>query len=232
MAMQKSPRKAKRPASQQIVAGATPDAQFLALLRRQCLRAASIGALTAAGESIPGLSSVLGLLFGELLDAKLLGNLQRELIEQTLVIYGVELPAAVRGPLVSRVQMLGTGASVASDAMLRQLVRRSFGSLGRFVVARVVPLTAIASSAFSNAAVTYALGKRAQAVAKLRNAPLAALPDALRAFSGVDERRLIDWTIEATRSSIGTIGGALKWLVRKPAKTAKKARRRRARPAA
>lgn len=227
MATSKSPRKALARRSEHIAAGATPDAQFLALLRRQCLRAATVGALTASGEAIPGLSRVLGLLFGELIDARLLADLQRELVDKTFVIYGIDLPAPVRDPLVRRVQMLGAGASVASDAMIRQLIRHSVGGIGKFVVYRIVPLTSIASSAFSNATVTYAIGKRAQAVAKLRDAPLTGLPDALRAFSGIDERRVLDWTIEATRSSIGMIGGALKRLVvRKPATAAKKPRRR------
>lgn len=196
--------------SERIDARRTTDAEFEALLRRQCLRAATVGALTAAGELIPGLSRVLGLLFGELLDARFLANVQRELVEGAFDIYGLDLPAPVRGALVGRVQMVGAGASVAGDAVVRQLIRRSAGALGGFVVGRVLPLTSIASSAFSNAMVTYAVGKRAQAVAKLRGAPISALPDMLRAFSGVDERRVLDWTVEATRTALGAIGGALR----------------------
>jgi uncharacterized protein (DUF697 family) len=221
--------------SAQVTAVATPDAQFLALLRRQCTRAAMIGALTAAGEAIPGLSRVLGLVFGELLDARILAELQRELVEKTLAIYGVELPAPVQEPLVRRVQMVGAGVSVASDTMIRQLVRRSVGAVGSYVAFRVLPVTSIASSAFSNAMVTYAVGKRAQSVAKLRDAPLGALPDALRAFSGIDERRVLDWTIDATKSSLGLVGAGLRKLVARKAKAParkapakKKAARRRA----
>ena len=76
--------RAPRTASTQIVAGRSRDAEFMALLRRTCLRAASVGALTAAGEAIPGLSRVLGFVFGELLDASFLARIQRELIEETL----------------------------------------------------------------------------------------------------------------------------------------------------
>src|SRR5258706_8457781 len=67
--------------STHIAAKPTRDAEFLALLRQQCLRAARVGALTAAGELIPGLSRVLGLVFGELLDARFLAGIQRDLIE-------------------------------------------------------------------------------------------------------------------------------------------------------
>ena len=209
----------------QIAAAKSRDARFLALLRRKCLHAASIGALTAAGEAIPGLSSVLGLVFGELLDAKFLAATHRELIEQTFEIYELDLPVALRNALVARVQVLGTSASVAGDAIVRQLLKRSVGRLGSVIARRVLPLTSIASSAFSNATVTYALGKRAQAVAQLQHAPITAVPDALRAFSGIDERRVLGWTIEATKSSLGRIGAALRQLAwRTPATRTKKGR--------
>jgi len=198
------------------------DAKFLALLRRKCLRAASIGALTAAGESVPGLGRVLGLVFGELLDIKFLSGTQRELVEETFALYELDLPEPVRDALIRKVQMLGSTASVAGDAVLRQILSRSIGRLGSMVASKVLPVTTIASSAFSNAMVTYAVGKRAQAVAQLHNTPITAVPDALRAFSGVDERRVLGWTIEATKSSLGSIGGALKRMAFGERKTARK----------
>lgn len=173
--------------------------------------------MTAAGETIPGLSSVLGLVFGELVDVRFLSRLQRELIEETFAIYGFDLPDSVRAALVDRVRLLGTGASVVSDAVVRQLIRRSLGGLGGLVTRRILPVAAIASSAFSNAWVTYALGKRAQALAQLQGAPLDRLPDALRAFSGVDERRVLDWTVEATTATFRKIGNAVAGLVRRGA---------------
>jgi len=215
--------------STRIAAKPTPDAEFLALLRKQCLSAASVGALTAAGELIPGFSRVLGLVFGELLDAKFLANIQRQLIEKTFAIYGLELPTPVYEVLVGRVQMIGTSASVASDAIMRALLRRTVGQFGTYVAVRVVPLTSIASSAFANAMVTYAVGKRAQAVAKLRDAPITGMPDALRAFSGVDERRVLDWTVEAMKSSFALVSGTLRGLV--TSKPAVKAKKKRSRPA-
>jgi hypothetical protein len=225
-------RKRSSPAkrSTRIAAKPTPDAEFLALLRKQCLNAASVGALTAAGELIPGLSRVLGLVFGELLDAKFLATIQRQLIEKTFAIYGLELPKPVHEVLVGRVQMIGTSASVASDAILRALLKRTVGQFGTYVAVRVVPLTSIASSAFANAMVTYAVGKRAQAVAKLRDAPITGMPDALRAFSGVDERRVLDWTVEAMKSSFALVGDTLRGLVthKPPAKKPAKKRTRRA----
>jgi hypothetical protein len=60
----------------------------------------------------------------------------------------------------------------------------------------------VVSSAFANAAVTYAIGKRAQAVARLRHAPITGMPDAVRAFTGVDERRLFAWSLAAARDAL------------------------------
>ena len=184
----------------------SPDAQFVALLQRKCMRAASVGALTAAGESVPGLGRVFGLVFGELLDAKFLTKIHRELTEETFALYGVELPEAVKSVLVNKVQLIGTGASIAGDALMRTTLKRALGRIGGAVVARVLPLTAIITSALSNAAVTYAIGKRAQALARLRDAPIRGMPDAVRALTGLDERRIYAWSVAAVKDSIGLIG--------------------------
>ena len=187
----------------------TTDAQFIALLRRKCMRAASVGALSAAGEAIPALFRVLGLVFGELLDAKFLAKIQRELVEETFTMYGLKLPATLHNALVNKVQLVGTSASVAGDALARAGVKRLLGRAGGMVASRILPLTAIATSAISNAAVTYAIGKRAQAVARLRDQPIRAMPDVVRAFTGIDERRVYAWSVAAVKDAIGLIGKSL-----------------------
>jgi uncharacterized protein (DUF697 family) len=226
MAAAERTRAVPRRRSIRIIASKTKDAEFLALLRRKCLHAASVGALTAAGESIPGLGRVLGFVFGELLDAQFLARIQRELIEETIALYKVDLAPPVRDALIGRVQVLGTSASIAGDAVMRRLIQRSLTGIGGVVARRVMPLATIASSAFSNAAVTYAIGKRAQAVAQLQGAPLDAVPDALRAFSGVDERRVFDWTAEAVKSSVGRITDAVRGMASRKADAGAKPRSR------
>ena len=108
----------------------TKEEQFVALLRRKCMRAASVGAFTAACESIPGLGRVLGLVFGELLDAQFLAKIQRELIEETFALYELELPESVRSTLIHKVQFVGTSVSVAGDAMARAVLKRTLGKIG------------------------------------------------------------------------------------------------------
>lgn len=191
-----------------------PDTQFVALLRRKCTRAALTGALTAAIEAIPGLGRVLGFVFGEVLDAQFLARVQRELVEDTFALYSLKLPAPLHNELIERVQTMGTGASIAGDMLVRGVLHRLGGRLGGALTRRFVPVVGIVSSAVSNASVTYAIGKRAQAVAKWKDAPITGMPDVLRAFSGVDERRVLDWSVDAVKTSLNMIREALRKMVR------------------
>ncbi|MBS0583299.1 MAG: hypothetical protein JSS42_09385 [Proteobacteria bacterium] len=190
------------------------DAQFVALLRRKVTRAALTGALTAAIEAIPGLGRVLGFVFGEVLDAKFLTRVQRELVEDTFALYSLKLPATLHNELIVRVQTMGASASIAGDVLVRGVLHRLAGRIGGVVTRRFVPIAGIVSSAVANASVTYAIGKRAQAVAKWKDSPITGMPDVVRAFSGVDERRVLDWSVDAVKTSLGMIGGTLRKMVR------------------
>jgi hypothetical protein len=194
------------------------EAQFVELLRRKCMRAAGIGALTAAVEAVPGLGRLARLVFGEVLDAKLLSQVQRELIEETFALYEVRLPTVVQSTLVEKVQLLGTGASIGGDAFLRAMLKRVLGRVGGLLIARALPVVPIITSASTNAAVTYAIGKRAQAVARLRDMPVAAMPDALRAFTGIDERRIYAWSVAAVKDALGATGRLFGRIAKLPAK--------------
>ncbi|WP_347262233.1 hypothetical protein [Rudaea sp.] len=190
------------------------DAQFVALLRRKVTRAALTGALTAAIEAIPGLGRVLGFVFGEVLDAKFLTRVQRELVEDTFALYSLKLPATLHNELIVRVQTMGASASIAGDVLVRGVLHRLAGRIGGVVTRRFVPIAGIVSSAVANASVTYAIGKRAQAVAKWKDSPITGMPDVVRAFSGIDERRVLDWSVDAVKTSLGMIGGTLRKMVR------------------
>ncbi len=180
----------------------TRDKAFRALLRRKCLRAASIGALTSVTDIVPGVSRVLGLLFGELLDAKLLSNVQRELVEETLGLYAVALPAAEHQALIKRMQWAGGGGATAVDAMGRRALSKLSARLGGGIARRLAPFAAALSSALSNAAITYAIGKRAQLAARSNGTALHSMPETLRALTGVDERRILEWSLHAVKELI------------------------------
>ncbi len=178
----------------------------MALLRKKCVRAASIGALTAGAEAVPGLGRALGFLFGELVDATMLSNVQRELVEDTFALYGFALEADVQRALIDKIRIVGAGASVATDTAIRGLIRRSLGRATSVLSYRLMPIAPIVTSALTNAAITYTVGKRAQAVAK--NGSVDDMPDVLRALAGFDERRVFDWTMSAIKGSTGSLSNA------------------------
>jgi uncharacterized protein (DUF697 family) len=192
----------KTPRSKQILARKSHDVEFMALLRRKCVRAASIGALTAGAEAVPGLGRAIGFLFGELVDATMLSNVQRELVEDTFAVYGVTAKTPAQRALVEKLHVVGAGASIATDTAVRGLVRRSLGRAGSVLTYRLMPIAPIVTSALTNAAITYTVGKRAQAVAKSGSAEV---PGVVQAFTGLDERRVFEWTMNAIKGSTGAL---------------------------
>ena len=185
------------------------DAEFQALLRAACLKAAGVGALSALAGAIPGAGILLRFTLGEIADMAAVSAIQEKLIEDTLALYDLPLPDALRRPLIAQISALGVGASVSVDALGRRLFSRYAKQLGGGVLGRVAPLAAVLTSALGNASTTYAIGRRAQAFAKVGEMPLDGIADAFRAFTGIDERKLWDWSVSATKEALGTIGNVL-----------------------
>lgn len=181
------------------------DARFQALLRTACVKAAGVGALSALVGAIPGAGVLLRFTLGELADAAAVGAIQEKLIEDTLALYELPLPEALRKPLIAQISALGAGASLGVDAIGRRILGRFGSKLGGTVFGRVAPLVGVLTSALGNAATTYAIGRRAESFAKMGAAPADTLVDAFRAFTGVDERRVWEWSVAATKEALGTI---------------------------
>lgn len=181
------------------------DARFQALLRAACVRAAGVGALSALVGAIPGAGVLLRFTLGELVDAAAVGAIQEKLIEDTLALYELPLPEALRKPLIAQISALGAGASLGVDAIGRRILGRFSNKLGGTVFGRVASLAGVLTSALGNAATTYAIGRRAEAFAKMGAAPADSLVDAFRAFTGVDERRVWEWSVAATKEALDTI---------------------------
>ncbi len=181
------------------------DARFQALLRAACVKAAGVGALSALVGAIPGAGVLLRFTLGELADAAAVGAIQEKLIEDTLALYELPLPEALRKPLIAQISALGAGASLGVDAIGRRILGRFGSKLGGTVFGRVAPLVGVLTSALGNAATTYAIGRRAEAFAKMGAAPADSLVDAFRAFTGVDESRVWEWSVAATKDALGTI---------------------------
>lgn len=185
------------------------DAEFQALLRSACLKAAGVGALSALAGAIPGAGILLRFTLGEIADMAAVSAIQEKLIEDTLALYDLPLPDALRKPLIAQISALGVGASVSVDALGRRLFSRYGSQLGGGVLGRVAPIAAVLTSALGNASTTYAIGRRAQSFAKIGNVPIDGLADAFRAFTGVDERKVWEWSVTATKEALGSIGSVL-----------------------
>ena len=181
------------------------DARFQAMLRAACIKAAGVGALSALVGAIPGAGVLLRFTLGELADVAAVSAIQEKLIEDTLALYELPLPEPLRKPLIAQISALGAGASVGVDAIGRRILGRFGSKLGGTVFGRVAPLVGVLTSALGNAATTYAIGRRAEAFAKMGAAPADSLVDAFRAFTGVDERRVWEWSVTATKEALGTI---------------------------
>lgn len=186
------------------------DQRFQALLRTACVKAAGVGALSALVGAIPGAGVLLRFTLGELADAAAVGAIQEKLIEDTLTLYELPLPDALRKPLIAQISALGAGASLGVDAIGRRILGRFGSKLGGTVFGRVAPVIGVLTSALGNAATTYAIGRRAEAFAKMGAAPADSLVDAFRAFTGVDERRVWEWSVTATKEALGTIARVTK----------------------
>lgn len=182
------------------------DAQFQALLRTACVKAAGVGALSALVGAIPGAGVLLRFAIGELADAAAVSAIQEKLIEDTLSLYELPLPDALRKPLIAQISALGAGASLGVDAIGRRILGRFGSKLGGSVFGRVAPIVSVLTSALGNAATTYAIGRRAESFAKMGAAPADSLADAFRAFTGLDERRVWEWSVAATKEALGTLG--------------------------
>ncbi len=182
------------------------DAEYEALLRLACLKAAGVGALSALAGALPGAGVLLRLVAGELADVAAVESIQETLIADVFDLYGLHLPRSVREPLVAQIATLGAGAGLGVDVLGRKLLGRFGGRLA----GRLAPLAAVLTSAIGNAAATYAIGQRAQAFTRLREAPVENLAEAMRAFTGVDERRLWEWSVGATRETLGRLGSVLR----------------------
>ncbi|HVJ61744.1 MAG TPA: hypothetical protein VM555_03430 [Tahibacter sp.] len=182
------------------------DARFQALLRTACVKAAGVGALSALVGAVPGAGVLLRYALGELADMAAVGAIQEKLIEDTLALYELPLPEALRKPLITQISALGAGASVGVDALGRRLLGRFGSKLGGGVFSRVAPLVGVLTSALGNAATTYAIGRRAEAFARMGVAPAESLVDAFRAFTGLDERRVWEWSVSATKEALATVG--------------------------
>lgn len=185
------------------------------LVQSKCLQAGAIGALSAVVELVPGAGRVAGVFLGAALDIGTVTLLQSELVLETFALYDVELGDAGERFAILAIAATNVGATHASSIVAKLLKRYAGALIGGFVLKRALPVTKIATVATRNIALTYAIGMRAQAVAKFRDADLEEWPKLMRQVTNIDESTLVEWATSAARTAIDQVQESAKsWVGR------------------
>ncbi|MBK8066465.1 MAG: hypothetical protein IPK27_02195, partial [Rhodanobacteraceae bacterium] len=218
----KALRKADRKAAKARVAALRkrlPDADLeelhRLLVQSKCLQAGAIGALSAVVELVPGAGKLAGVFLGPVIDVGTVTALQSELVIETFALYEVELGDAGERFAILAIAATNVGATHASSIVAKLLKRYAGALVGGFVLKRALPIAKIATVATKNIALTYAIGMRAQAVAKFRDADLEEWPKLMRQVTNIDESTLVEWATGAARTAIDQVQESAKsWVGR------------------
>ncbi|MBL8245125.1 MAG: hypothetical protein JNL89_13075 [Rhodanobacteraceae bacterium] len=218
----KALRKADRKAAKARVAALRkrlPDAELeelhRLLVQSKCLQAGAIGALSAVVELVPGAGKLAGVFLGPVIDIGTVTALQSELVLETFALYDVDLGDAGERFAILAIAATNVGATHASSIVAKLLKRYAGALVGGFVLKRALPIAKIATVATKNIALTYAIGMRAQAVAKFRDADLEEWPKLMRQVTNIDESTLVEWATGAARTAIDQVQESAKsWVGR------------------
>ncbi len=185
------------------------------LVQSKCLQTGAIGALSSVVELVPGAGRVAGVFLGSAVEIGTVTLLQSELVLETFALYDVELGDAGERFAILAIAATNVGATHASSIVAKLLKRYAGAVIGGFVLKRALPITKIATVATKNIALTYAIGMRAQAVAKFRDADLEEWPKLMRQVTNIDESTLVEWATSAARTAIDQVQESAKsWVGR------------------
>lgn len=217
-AMRKADRKAAKDRVQAL-RKRLPDAELeelhRLLVQSKCLQAGAIGALSAVVELVPGAGKLAGVLLGPVIDVGTVTALQSELVLETFALYDLDLGDAGERFAILAIAATNVGAMHASSIVAKLLKRYAGALIGGFVLKRALPIAKIATVATKNIALTYAIGMRAQAVARFRNAELDEWPKLMRQVTNIDESTLVEWATSAARTAIDQVqDSARSWMGR------------------
>lgn len=211
-ALWKALRKTDRKAAKDRVAAlrrrlpdAPPEELHRLLVQSKCLQAGAVGALSAVVELLPGAGKLAGAVLGPVMDVGTVTALQSELVLETFEVYNVDLGDAGERFAILAIAATNVGATHASSIVAKLLKRYAGALIGGFVLKRALPVTRIATVATKNIALTYAIGMRAQAVARFRDADLEEWPKLMRQVTNIDESTLVEWATSAARTAIDQV---------------------------
>lgn len=185
------------------------------LVQSKCLKAGAVAALASSVPRLPLVSAGAGALLGDLADRDSLIHLQADLVLELFALHEVNLPAPAERMAVLAIAATQMSQASAGDALVKSIERVSRNVLGGFLLRRALPIADIASQTATAIATTYAIGQRASAIAKLRDAELNEWPDLLRAVSGIDERQLTRFATAASKTAFEQVADSTRaWMDR------------------
>ena len=178
------------------------------LVQSKCVQAGIVGALSSATGMLPGVGRFIGTALGPLADAGIVTTLQAELVVETFILYDMRLPITAEQAAVVTIAAANLGTKEVGRAVALQIERALSRNVAGRVIARALPLANIATSAATNVALTYAVGQRAQALARMKDASLEEWPELMRQLTQVDERKLTEWATSAAKRAVGAVASA------------------------
>lgn len=189
------------------------ERRFNILLQATCLKAGTAAAIATITRRVPFLGRLAPVILGSVGETTALSKIQQQLVRDIIALYAVELSDLEERGVILLSTAANVGAKELSKATVEQLVKQLGGVLYRPVLARILPLAAVATDISAAVASTYAVGKRAQALCKLPGTGASNLSDLLRGLSGIDQSRLFKWSSEALGLALTPFRGALAALI-------------------
>jgi hypothetical protein len=192
---------------------ASVDELLPGIIRNKCMQAGAVGALAALGRAVPGLATVQKVAFGTAMDATLTAKLQAELVHEIFALYRLRLSADEERGLLLLVAGLSAGTVKAAEKAANAFAAKLAKKYGGALLERFLPVAGILSHSAANVLATYAVAKRAQTIARLRDPESGDVSDLLRGITGIDESKLLDWTRQGVDMALlplkKGLGGAL-----------------------
>ncbi|MFQ5577660.1 MAG: hypothetical protein ACE5G8_11825 [Anaerolineae bacterium] len=187
--------------------GAPPETLVRKLIKAKCRQTAAVGAVTSGAGLVPGIGTAAALVLGTAADIGATFKLQAELVLEVAHLHGYSLNEAEKDRLV----WLITGLSAGSSALARKAGQQATLKLGeKFAeksLVKALPIIGVIASSGTNVLSTYIIGLRADAYFRLGLDGLTDWDDSLRAITGVDERKIMRWLAEGSKTTGAALAG-------------------------
>lgn len=174
------------------------------LIRNKSRDTGLIGGLTSAAALLPGLGTVASLTFGVAADISLTFKMQAELVLEIASLYGRSMTDEEK----HRVVLMVTGASAGTTAVVQRagksIANRLSARFASKYLAKALPVVGMLFSASTNATMTYAIGRRAQAYFSLPASEMHNWQTAAAAITGINR--------ESGQTAVGGVKHALRKL--------------------